>query len=176
MITEDYVSLKTAKLLKEKGFRQWCHKSYGTAAYHKGVPISFDEECDLKDAGLEDEIEYVEGGFCYDYSYANNKKDTDIWAAPTFQTVMRWLREIHHIFLVVDYNYECTDKSYIYKVYHLGENGKPERFPIWGVSYDIDGNQHKEIVSYRDFELSYFDYATYEEAADEGIKYCLENL
>lgn len=75
MITEDYVSFETAKLLKEKGFEHWCYKSYGNAVYHKGTPISFDEECDLKSAGLENEIEYVEGGYLYDFGCDNRKKD-----------------------------------------------------------------------------------------------------
>lgn len=153
MYTENYVSFETAKLLKEKGFDVW-----GDGSYNSGIEIY---------------KEYSPSGSLN--SCATSKPHIKGYPAPTLQMTMKWLREVHHIFLVVDYNYECTDKSYIYKVYHLGENGKPERFPVWGVSYDIEGNQHKEIVSYRNFELSYFDYATYEEAADEGIKYCLKN-
>lgn len=148
MITEDYVSFEVAKLLKEKGF---------------DIPLNYFYNSD----GIK--------GYATSYNWNQTAGDFQDYSCPTIQMTMKWLREIHHIFLVVDYNYECTDKSYIYKVYHLGENGKPERFPVWGVSYDIEGNQHKEIVSYRNFELSYFDYATYDEAADEGIKYCLEN-
>ena len=78
MITEDYVSFETAKLLKEKGFNEWCYKCYGTAVYHKGVPISFDEEFELKCGGLGDEIEYVEGGCLYDFSCNNREKETNV--------------------------------------------------------------------------------------------------
>ena len=88
--------------------------------------------------------------------------------------VMKWLEEVHHILVVVDYVYECTDTSWVYKIYRLGENGKPERSEITGVRYDKEGNPHTETIGYRDYELSYKSYATREEAEDEGIRYVLE--
>ena len=96
--------------------------------------------------------------------------------APSLQMAMKWLREVHNILLIPDYDYECTDKSWCYKIYQLGENGKPKRVPVKGVSYDINGEPHVEVVAYRDYERSFADYATKEEAIEEGIKYCLENL
>lgn len=176
MITKDYVNVEVAKLLKKKGFREWCNKCYGTAVYHKGVPISFDEECELKDEGRENEIEYVEGGCLYDFGCDNRKEDANVYAAPTLWDVMTWLKDVHHMLVVVDYEYECTDKSYCYKVYKLGENGKPERIEIMGVRYGIDGSQYTETVGYRDYVRSYKDYAEYNEALEEGIKYCLVRL
>lgn len=173
MITEDYVSKETAKLLKEKGFSEWCSHCYGVDVRHKGESIDFDEECELKDEGRGDEIEYVDGGLFYDYGCANKNEDP-VYAAPTLHTAIKWLEEVHRIVLVPDYDYECTDTSYCYKVYRLGENGKPERVPVIGVSYDNDGNEHKEVVGYRDYERSYSDYATREMALDDGIRYCLE--
>ena len=93
---------------------------------------------------------------------------------PSLWDVMKWLEEVHHILVVVDYVYECTDTSWVYKIYRLGENGKPERAEVTGVRYDKDGNQHTETIGYRDYELSYKSYATREEAEDEGIRYVLE--
>ena len=89
---------------------------------------------------------------------------------------MKWLREVHSILVVIDYNYECTSKSYCYKIYHLGKNGKPKRFPVYGVGYDDEGNECWDIVYYRDFQLSDSEYTTYEEAAEAAIYYCLEYL
>ena len=142
IIEENYVSLETAKLLKEKGF---------------------DWNCESKRFYPEPD---------YDQESPNGV------SAPTLQMAMRWLREVHHIVLVVDYDYdyEYTDKSYCYKVYCLGENGKPERVPIYGVGYDIEGNQHRVLVSYRNYERSFFEYIKYEEACEAAIKYCLKNL
>lgn len=176
MIAEDFVSFETAKLLKEKGFKHWCYKSYGDAVYHKGVPISFDEECELKSEGLEDEIEYVEGGFLYDFGCDNRKKEAKVWAAPTLWVAMKWLQEAFNIIIIPDYEYECTSTSWCYKIFKLGKNGKPERVAVKGVSYDKDNNPTEHIVCYRDYERSYKDYTTKEEAVEEGIKYCLENL
>ena len=94
--------------------------------------------------------------------------------APTLQRTIKWLEEVHHILVVADYIYECTDTSWVYKIYRLGENGKPERVEITGVRYGIDGEPYVETVGYRDYELSHKDYTTREEAEDEGIRYVLK--
>lgn len=88
---------------------------------------------------------------------------------------IKWLNNVHHILVVSDYEYEFTDTSWYFKIYRLGKNGKPDRVPVKGVSYD-DSGEHEHIVGYRDYERSYKDYATREEAEEDGIKYCLENL
>lgn len=149
MITEDYVSFETAKLLKEKGFNHWCYKSYGTAVYHNGTPISFDEECDLKSEGLENEIEYVEGGYLYDFGCDNRKKDEKVWAAPTLQRAMKWLREKYNIH--IEPRYFPTPNIYRYVIIHS---------PM--------------TIENIDSHPQYFN--THEEACDAAIKYCLENL
>ena len=148
MITEDYVSLETAKLLKEKGFNHWCYKSYGTAVYHKGTPISFDEECDLKSEGLENEIEYVDGGYLYDFGCDNRKKDEKVWAAPTLQMAMKWLRDVHNLWCEISWEGKGL---WCMEVFSLMD----EEF--------IPGSIVHEIKSY-------------EEACETAIKYCLENL
>ena len=95
--------------------------------------------------------------------------------SPSLWDVMIWLKYVHHILVIVDYEYECTDKSYYYKIYRLGENGKPERVEVTGVRY-IDGEPHTETVGYRDYIRSCEDYEEYEEALEEGIKYSLMKL
>ena len=96
--------------------------------------------------------------------------------APLLWDVMIWLKDVHHILVIVDYEYECTDKSYYYKIYRLKGNGRPERVEVTGVRYDKDGNPHNETIGYRDYIRSCEDYAGYEEALMEGIKYCLMKL
>lgn len=100
--------------------------------------------------------------------------DIEYHPAPSLWDMMIWLKDVHHILVIVDYEYECTDKSYYYKIYRLGENGKPERADVTGVRYDKDGNQHTETIGYRDYIRSCEDYEKYEEALMEGIKYVLE--
>ena len=150
MITEDYVSFETAKLLKEKGFDE------ATIGYY---PI------------IGKAKETFHKGAAYRWNYFSDRGI----AAPTLQMALKWIQEAHNIIIVADYEYECTDTSWYFKVYRLGENGKPESVPIKGVSYDKDNNPTEHIVGYRDYERSYKDYATREEAEDDGIRYVLEN-
>ena len=73
MITEDYVSFETAKLLKEKGFDEGC--SFVANTTSRGVmPVSWPTtNSDIKD------------------------ENADLIAIPTLQMAMKWLREVHHI-------------------------------------------------------------------------------
>jgi hypothetical protein len=159
MIEESYVSFETAKLLKEKGFKNWCYRCYGTAVYHKGVPISFDEECDLKDEGREDEIEYIEGGCLYDFGCDNRKEDENLWAAPTLWVAMKWLMEKgFYIFVPLEIDYDEDERGG--KWYH-------------------DAAYYPDIIRVSDGKIMYDDgslYAKPEQAYEAAIKYCLENL
>ena len=150
MITEDYVSFETAKLLNEKGFKEWCFKCYGVAALHNGADISFDEECELKDEGRENEIEYYMG--LYDYGCNNRDKDAKVWAAPTLWVAMKWLREIHNLHIQPEIT-AWPRKGYFVGIYlYKNRHNNFEKVPFV---------EHKE---------------SYEEACEAGIKYCLENL
>ena len=156
MITEDYVSFETAKLLKENGFNEWCFKCYGIAVLHNGADISFDEECELKDEGRENEIEYVEGGRLYDYASNNRENVRVVWAAPTLWAAMKWLREEKKIGIEVNINFDCAAGKWYY------EYG----FCI----FQLSGTFEKLA------ECDYDGYKTYEGACEAAIKYCLENL
>ena len=107
--------------------------------------------------------------------FAEDVDGIEYHPAPSLWDVMIWLKDVHHILVIVDYEYECTDKSYYYKIYRLGENGKPERVEVTGVRY-VDGEPHTETIGYRDYIRSCEDYEKYEEALMEGIKYCLMKL
>lgn len=153
MITEDYVSFETAKLLKEKGFNEWCFKCYGVAVLHNGTDISFDEECELKDEGRGDEIEYVEGGRLYDYGCNNREKVRAVWAAPTLWAAMKWLREVHHcVICITPLTFYCG-----------------EIVSKWGYCIWADDNTEVDEESSPRLE-------SYEEACETAIKHCLEKL
>lgn len=95
---------------------------------------------------------------------------------PTLQMATKWLQKALNILVIPNYEYECDDTPWCYKIFLLEEGGKPQRVPIKGVSYDKDNNPTEHTVGYRDYERSYEDYSTKEEAIEEGIKYCLKNL
>lgn len=73
MITEDYVSFEIAKLLKEKGFNEYCYGYYYTS-------------------------KYITHG---DFKQKNLELFLDSYSAPTIQMAMKWLREVHHYYIQV---------------------------------------------------------------------------
>lgn len=162
MIQEDYVSFETAKLLKKKGFDETCR------AFWK----EWNGELYLCDCSSAHVFEFCRNSML---EYYNDKEETNT-AAPTLQMTTKWLQVIFNVVIIPNYEYECDDTPWCYKIFRLGENGKPERVAIKGVSYDKNNNPTEHIVGYRDYECSYENYSTKEEAVEEGIKYCLENL
>ena len=142
-------NFETSAILKMNGFDKKCDKVWVK---------KFDGDVELID-----DSHFAEGD---DYEY---------YPAPSLWDVMIWLKDVHHILVIVDYEYECTDKSYYYKIYRLKGNGRPERVEVTGVRY-IDGNPHTETIGYRDYMRSCEDYENYEEALMEGIKYSLMKL
>lgn len=161
MITEDYVSFEVAKLLKEKGF-DWMESPF----------YSEQDRDEWRQAN-----NYTMPNPHYDPEVPFDT-ETSTMIAPhvSLQMAMKWLQEAFNIIIIPNYEYEYTSTPWCYKIFKLGENGKPERVAVKGVSYDKDNNPTEHIVGYRDYERSYKDYATKEEAVEEGIKYCLENL
>lgn len=151
MIEESYVSFEVAKLLKEKGFDERCRQYY-----------------------YKDNLIHSRSGVCNE-ELNNYKEVGEGWSAPTLQMAIKWLEEVHHILVIPDYVYECTYTSWSYKIYRLGENGKPERCVVKGVRYDKEKEDMvEEIVGYRDYDRSYESYERREEAVDEGIRYVLK--
>lgn len=134
MITEDYVSFDTAKLLKEKGFDEI------TLTWYSG-----------------------KGKFCIGKNNFNDyqmnrfsdmatAKDKNKCSAPTMQMAMKWLRKMYDIHVV-------PRKDFF--------NGS-----YTGMIYD----GRRENVFDKDDYIALVGYETYEEACEDSIKYCLENL
>ena len=122
MITEDYVSFETAKLLREKGFDV---ETYASIKVFAGRNYEVNGE------------------------WITPTKDTII---PTLQVAMRWLREVHKLYVVV--------RPYV------TEEGIFNLFDI------KDINDTNIVVNIR----SKTGFNSYEEACEAAIKYCLENL
>lgn len=148
MITEDYVSFETAKLLKEKGFREWCSYCYGLDVRYKGESIDQDEEFELKEEGKEGELEYVEGGRLYNFG-CDNREEGSPYSAPSLYVAIKWLREKFNIH--IEPRYFPTPNIYRYVIIHS---------PM--------------TIQNIDSHPQYFN--SYEEACEAAIKYCLENL
>ena len=127
MITEDYVSFETAKLLKEKGFDE------ETRGYY---PIKGD----------------ATGRLMFGSEYNHNHSQVQI-SASTLQMAMKWLREVHHcVICITPLTFYCG-----------------EIVSKWGYCIWADDNTEVDEESSPRLE-------SYEEACEEAIKYCLENL
>ena len=127
MITEDYVSFETAKLLKEKGFDELCNMGYDEK--EQLIPLA-----NWRNTAL-DKFEGV------------SAKVT----VPTLQTAMKWLREIHNLYIEVSLNCDRENK-----------NAK-----IFDASiFNLQNQRYKKLSNIQG----------YEEACEVSIKYCLENL
>lgn len=130
MIKEDRVTFEIAKLLRDKGFSQ----------------NTFEIDCNV----------------CYKYNgnLCNNAKsisgvDREIsYIAPTIQMVLKWLREVHNLF-VFPFPQMNTNK-------------------FWTEIYQLSDNQEWENLYYESIDLQ--DYSTYEEACEAAIKFALEHL
>ena len=80
MIAEDYVSFETAKLLKKKGFNEYCK-----SVYH------FGSVCSVVSLGYHDNEGY--GALIEEKQNSDFGKYDNAISAPTIQMAMKWLRE-----------------------------------------------------------------------------------
>ena len=134
-IEEDYVTFETAKLLREKGFNESTYNTY----------YQFD-----------DGAVYMHH---YNFSLPNSENDKNEWSCPTLQMTLKWLREIHQIYISVEC---CYDKSvfYTFDIFRIKDNhyefigcsGPDEETDDWSVDY------------------------SYEKAENRAIDYCLMHL
>ena len=125
-IIEYYVSFEIAKLLKEKGFNE------------KVI-------CYYDDGGSLNLNKFVEFQCC------NQGYGSGVFAAPTLLMAMKWLREVHNIFIEIRVSIDLNGN------YHY--------------SYSILNKECKYVrQGYTDFDWDY------EDACEAAIKYSLENL
>ena len=88
---DEIISFETAKLAKEKGFKEFCSN------------------------GFDDRLEGIEPfgigngeiSSTHSIDYFDNKGDNHLYARPTQSLLQRWLREVHEI----DIEIELTDNS-----------------------------------------------------------------
>ena len=135
-IKEDYVSFECAKLCKEKGFNEYCPLWYNL------------------DKPIEGPFFYKEIGWYGHNSYDYNGKR--IVSAPTLQMAMKWLREVHNLFIqicIIPHTTITIEQKYYFFTIH---------------------KDRRTLAFRKDFPSEY--YFTYEEACEAAIKYCLKVL
>lgn len=134
MIQEQYVSFETAKLLKQKGFDVI------------SLMLYIDEEHPFLTDRTDEDGNY----------FKNSELKNDEYSAPTQALAMRWLREVHNLFIQVCIIPHTTvtmeQKYYLFTVH-----------------------KDRRMLAFRKDHPSEY-YAIYEEACEAAIKDCLENL
>lgn len=146
MITEDYVSFETAKLLKEKGFE--CETGSITAMYNelgKFYSLSTSNE---------------------DYYYYGDFDEHD-YIAPTYAMVLKWLREEKLLDISVS-SYSTRWSEYVHGwSFFIHKLSFKDGWWNWddSVYAAIDKKSSDDKI-----------YETYEESCDAAIRHCLENL
>ena len=124
--------------------------------------VSFETAKLLKEKGFDEGVLFTinrEGFQQYpknlEFEYLHNSEvSADEYAAPTLQMAMKWLREVHNydVSICLDSYVEPYDNQY----------------------YIVIRRRKDKYENISPCEQVYFD--TYEEAAEAGIKFCLENL
>lgn len=109
MITEDYVSLETAKLLKEKGFDE------ATIGYYYTI------------SEIPEKIKFFDSPI----SIYHSDGLIGCIQAPTIQTAMKWLREEKKI--VIEIVLAIDGNPYTFNIYDVKNNNWNE-IP-WGLRY-----------------------------------------
>ena len=124
---------------------------YSPSLYYNGDILDVDEESELKASGEWDETKARWIHTLYSFN-CNNEQYEGVYAAPTLQMAMKWLREVHKCYIHIAPFYQDLNYS------------EP---PKWLVAVDANSMAYPTINNY---------FKTYEEACEAGIKYCLENL
>ena len=132
-ITEDYVSLETAKLLKEKGFDVPCQHFY-----------KFDSD------------EIYRGTV-----FTNSQIGDKFYNAPTLQMAMKWLRLVHGLHIGIHPN--SSDPLFYISISKLD-------YDEW-TSAESDTS-----LVYTGETIYEKNFASYEDACEEAIKYCVRKL
>ena len=108
MIEEAYVSFETAKLLKEKGFNEYCR------AFRSPSGKLFYSSHDIK-------------------NFEDGKTIGGAIAAPTLQMAMRWLREVHNIKVNIFYN----NSNYTIEYFEPNTQTGVGKFVFIGDGYNV---------------------------------------
>lgn len=135
-ITEDYCNFEVAKLLKEKGFDEPYCNCYLLLDEGGYTEVEMSDECHQ--------------GERYD-SESSSWKFGTLLLRPTHQMALKWLREVHNIYIDI-------------LTYTTGKN----------IQFRWVGYEKGRLFSQEEGKTIYFD--SYEQAIEAALSYVLKNL
>ena len=113
-----FVDYPSALKLKKIGFDVACDLYFEWYPHYNGEPISFDEECELKDEGKSSLITYKELVQRM-YNTNSNLKYSKNCSCPEIYKVADWILENYNIFIDAK-PYWCEDgMMWLFEVYYL---------------------------------------------------------
>lgn len=117
MIKESYVSLETAKLLKEHGFRAKC-----TACYRQD---------------LNNQFELISGRIDFCAPRFSKCKSLPPLNAPTHQMAIEWIRQTkaYHIEIRVAYHFRVFD-GYTFEIFNLAEEEYVTTLGVFSLAHE----------------------------------------
>jgi len=145
-ITEDYVSFEIAKLLKEKRFDEHCF------CVNYPLPEGGHHSIILPNLLNNSIIPFID-----EYKFCRYKED--FITIPTLQMAMKWLREVHNIYITINYS------VFLYGTHPY----------YWNIDKMEDAPRANSQIEISTNTLDY-SFINYEQACESAIKYCLENL
>ena len=156
MITEDYVSFETAKLLKEKGFDGSCF--YVWTKTENTVP-SLLATANFVEGEIVTNRETLDAVARYHMNIYGLNNRVEGYLCPSIAMTMKWLRLEHNIH--IEPHIVRTKCSYGYMPNYIDLKELKQHFPF----YEFDFNNADKYVC-----------ITYDKACEVTLKYCLENL
>lgn len=164
MVTEDYISFETAKLLKEKGFDGKCARVWVEEKGNEPIRMGMSSFVEGEEVADNETVEAATG-YVNEYMFKN---PCIAYLCPTLQMAMKWLREEHKKFIDV-YSYSATYFDYIHGWSFII---RPLRY-IEGIGWNFYDSYETVTASEASDDHVY---PTYEDACDAAIKWCLEKL
>ena len=125
IITEDYVSYDTAKLLREKGFDEPCRSAYLWNGEEEELCTSFSNHIQFNSEDCED-------------------GDIPRISAPTFQMAMKWLRKVHHKYCDIRYDIDLYWFFHIIELKELKEHFDYSELKYYHTENEIGFNSYEE--------------------------------
>lgn len=97
----ELVTPKIGKLLLKYGYNERCEYMYGISVKHNGKELSFCDECELKDEGRGDEIEYVDYGTLLYLINQNDENGEGTCSAPRYSDVFDWIEKNFNLYISI---------------------------------------------------------------------------
>jgi hypothetical protein len=151
---EQLISFKTAKLAKEKGFKELCDSHYfedgefreNTITNYNDGEVTYEIE-EFEENWNDGFLTKKNGERCFGCSKSQGYLDT--FSAPTQALLQKWLREEHKMIVEIIFDYE---------------------YEVWEFECFYPDSVDKAVTYYSDI----FQFKTYEEALEAGLKQALE--